>query len=107
MKLMLIIVNKDDEGILSRQLRDNGYYLTKIATAGGFLNQGNVTLLVGVDNDRVDGVLEIVKEYSKKRVVKIPIILPVETMTLQQNYQEITVGGVTVFVLDVCQFRKV
>lgn len=65
MKLMLIIVNKDDEGILSRQLRDNGYYLTKIATAGGFLNQGNVTLLVGVDNDRVDGVLEIVKEYSK------------------------------------------
>lgn len=107
MKLMLIIVNKDDEGILSRQLRDNGYYLTKIATAGGFLNQGNVTLLVGVDNDRVDGVLEIVKEYSKKRVVKIPIIPPVETMTLQQNYQEITVGGVTVFVLDVCQFRKV
>ena len=38
MKLILAIVNKDDEADTISELNKNQFFVTKLATTGGFLN---------------------------------------------------------------------
>lgn len=38
--------------------------VTRLATTGGFLRKGNTTLLVGLDDDRVDEALELVRQVA-------------------------------------------
>ena len=53
MKLLIAIVNKRDIRHLSDALIDNDFRFTEIGSTGGFLRAGNVTLLIGVDDERV------------------------------------------------------
>lgn len=61
MKLLLIIVRDEDADDVTHELITNGYRVTRMASTGGFLRRGNSTLLVGVDEERVNLVLELVK----------------------------------------------
>ena len=45
MKMIMAIVGKDDEMETSAQLVAKGYFVTKIATSGGFLKRKHVTLI--------------------------------------------------------------
>ena len=54
MKLVIAIVNKDDSSAVASTLNKSGHYVTKLASTGGFLSKGNVTLLIGTDEDKVD-----------------------------------------------------
>ena len=105
MKLVLAIVNKDDSGTVSSALTREGFSVTKLATTGGFLMAGNTTFLVGVDDNRVDEVLAIVEKHSKKRSQMIP-----STTYGNAAYAsipvEVTVGGATVFVLNIERYER-
>ncbi len=61
MKLMLIIVRDQDTDAVTQELIQNDYRITRMASTGGFLRRGNSTLVVGADDDRVDGVVELLK----------------------------------------------
>ena len=50
----------------------NKFYVTRLATTGGFLMAGNVTILVGVDEEKVQSVIDIIKEQSHSRKQMIP-----------------------------------
>jgi len=67
MKMVFAIVNKDDSGVVSEALTQEGFFVTKIATKGGFLSAGNTTLITGTDDDKVDQVIQIIEEHSKSR----------------------------------------
>ena len=54
MKLLIAIVNSNDANQLSSALTDAGMSITKLATTGGFLKQGNTTFFMGIDDERVD-----------------------------------------------------
>ena len=41
--------------------------MTRLSTTGGFLRQGNVSLMVGVDETQVEDVLTIIRENTHKR----------------------------------------
>ena len=45
MKLITAIVNKEDSKNVCNQLLKNKFYVTRLATTGGFLMAGNMTLL--------------------------------------------------------------
>lgn len=107
MKLIIAIVNKDDSGAVSSALNKEGYYVTKLASTGGFLSKGNVTLLVGTDKDKVDNVIDIIKSEAKQRIEKIPTMnsLALPEVSLATMI-EVVVGGATIFVIDVNQFSK-
>ena len=64
MKLLIAIVNSNDANQLSSALTEAGMSITKLATTGGFLKQGNTTFFMGIDDERVDEALEIIKKYS-------------------------------------------
>ena len=106
MKMIFAIVNKDDSGAVSSALTRGGFSVTKLATTGGFLMAGNTTFLVGTEDDRVDDVIAIVEKQSKKRTQMVP-----STTYGASEYTaypvEVTVGGATIFVMDVERFEKV
>ena len=105
MKLIFAIVNKDDSNMVASALIRAGFPTTKLATTGGFLKAGNTTFLLGVDDSRVDEVIEVISKYSKKRTQMVS-----SSIYGASEYTafpvEITVGGATVFVLNVEQFIK-
>ena len=105
MKLVLAIVNKDDSGTVSSALTKEGFSVTKLATTGGFLAAGNTTFLVGVDDARVDEVMSVVEKHSKKRTQMMPGA-SYGTSTYSAIPVEVTVGGATVFVLNIERYER-
>lgn len=108
MKLIFAIVNKDDSGSVSSALTRAGFSVTKLATTGGFLRAGNTTLLVGVDDNRFEGCLHIIEKLCKSRrqMATSPITAGGAVGMYTHMPIEVTVGGATVFVLNVEQFAK-
>ena len=107
MKLIIAIVNHDDANAVTQNLSKKGFSSTRLSSAGGFLLAGNATLLIGVEEDRVDAVIDIIREYSHSRKQMIPT-------TSEMNYGyypsmpvEVTVGGATIFVVDIERFERV
>lgn len=106
MKLVLTIVSNDDANKVLKALVKDNFFVTKLSTTGGFLMTGNTTLLIGVSDDKVDRVIEIVGNYSKTRTRLVPNAISSEYGTFTSAPVEVTVGGATIFVVDVEQFIK-
>lgn len=107
MKLIVAIVHKDDAGTVTQRLSRAGFMSTRLSTTGGFLRAGNVTLLIGTEEEKVDGVIAILDECCSKRT---EIVNTATGNYAEQFFStlpvEVTVGGATVFVLDVDRFLK-
>lgn len=71
MKLMLIIISNEDTQDVTKGLLKEKFYVTKLATTGGLLHGGNTTLLLGVADEEVNRVKEIVSVYAKTRKKKV------------------------------------
>ena len=67
MKMIMAIVGKDDEMETSAQLVAKGYFVTKIATSGGFLKRKHVTLMIGTEDEKVDQAISIIQKYAGER----------------------------------------
>ena len=100
MKLIIAVVQDEDSSRLLSVLMQKGFGVTKLATTGGFLKAGNTTFLLGIEDDRVDEAIEVIKKYSKKRTQMVS-----SNIYGGSEYTafpvEVTVGGATVFVLNV------
>ncbi len=101
MKMITAIVNRKDSDSVCNALTKGGFIFTKIATSGGFLKKGNVTLLIGTDIDRVNEAVGIIRDNSARRTETAPSFL---RMNAEQN--NVLVGGATIFVTDVEYFEK-
>ena len=107
MKLVFAIVGNDDSGMVSAALTKEGFSVTKLATTGGFLMAGNTTFIVGTDDDKVDHVIEIVSKQSSRRTQIVPSTTTMDVGMYSSFPVEVTVGGSTIFVLDVERYEKV
>lgn len=106
MKLMLIIINNDDVQNVTRALIKEKYYVTKLSSTGGLLHSGNTTLLVGVEDSKVDMVIEIVSTYAKTRKKKISTGEPADLNYFTFLPGSIKISGATIFVLNVEEYHK-
>ncbi|MEO8511397.1 MAG: cyclic-di-AMP receptor [Chloroflexota bacterium] len=108
MKLVAAIVHNEDAGTLIDALLEKEYRATRLHSSGGFLKQGNATILVGVDDDGVDAVLEIISNSSRSRRQFVNPMPPImEPGEFYMPYPvEVEVGGATVFVLPVERFER-
>lgn len=107
MKLILAIVNHDDSHHVTKNLTQDGFQVTRLATTGGFLMSGNTTIIVGVEDDKVESALSIIREYSHSRKQMIPATSELGLGFYPTMPIEVTVGGATIFVVDVEKFEKV
>ena len=110
MKLIIAIVHDDDAAEVMNALNREQYGVTRMCSSGGFLRAGNTTLLCGVEEERLDGALAIIENCSRghKQTINPAAFNPA---VISQNGMpafpaEITVGGATVFVLEVEKFLK-
>ncbi|MBN2878070.1 MAG: cyclic-di-AMP receptor [Clostridia bacterium] len=108
MKLIIAIVQDEDSGKLMTSLMNEGFSVTKLATTGGFLKAGNTTLLIGVDMDKLEQAMSIIEKTckSRKQISTAPSPVPNSSGGYLPYPVEVVVGGATVFVMDVDQFKK-
>lgn len=109
MKLIVAVVQDKDSIKLIEALMTKGYRATKLASTGGFLKEGNTTLLIGVDTDKVPEVLSIIRKTCKSREQLVTPLTPVGgPVDSYVPYPiEVIVGGATVFVVNVEQYEKI
>jgi uncharacterized protein YaaQ len=108
MKLVTAIVHSEDAANLVDALLEKEFRATRLQSSGGFLKQGNATILVGVEDDQVDTVLELISAncHARRQFVNPmpPIMEPGE---FYMPYPvEVEVGGATVFVVPVERFER-
>jgi uncharacterized protein YaaQ len=107
MKLVVAIIHDEDAHDLILALSEAKFGVTKLASTGGFLRAGNTTILVGVEVGQVDLVLEKIKENCKvRKEITTSSAMMSEASGFMTMPIEVTVGGATVFILDVSQYFK-
>lgn len=109
MKLLLTIIQDPDSNKLQKVLTERGLGVTKLSSTGGFLRQGNSTFLIGVEDDQVLEVRELIASTCRERS---ELMIPGAAMAdLEGVYAaqatEVTQGGAIIFTLNVDDFIKV
>jgi uncharacterized protein YaaQ len=110
MKLIFAIVHNEDGHKVTNALNKNSFGVTKLCSTGGFLRAGNTTLLVGVEDDQVDKVIELIEKESKSRKEVVSASMAPSTTMMgmfMTNPIEVTVGGATIFVVNVERMERV
>ena len=108
MKLLVAVIQDKDSNRLSAALVKEGIRATKLASTGGFLKSGNTTFMIGIEDERIDEVLQLIKANCK---VREQLVTPVSPMGgTSDSYipfpVEVQVGGATVFVLPIERFEQ-
>lgn len=106
MKLILAIVSNDDASKVQKGLVKEKFFATRLATKGNFLREGNATFIIGVNDEKVPEVLDIIEKFSKRRSKIVPNTIVNEFGAFSSLPIEVSVGGATVFILNVDQFIK-
>ena len=107
MKLIFAIVSNDDSNMVSKALTKAQFSVTKLATTGGFLLSGNTTFIIGTQDEKVEEVIKIIEQYSRKRKQVVPSSASYGVGLYTTYPVEVQVGGATIFVTNVEQFEKV
>jgi uncharacterized protein YaaQ len=92
MKMVLAIVSSGDSEKLTEALLQGSFGVTTMSTLGGFLRRTYVTLLIGTEDERVDEVMEIIRENTRPHRGRLPLSAGLGTQQI---------GAATVFVLGV------
>lgn len=108
MKLIIAVVQDKDSNRLITALNKANFQTTKLATTGGFLKEGNTTLMVGCQSEYVDEALEIIKDNCSQREQMVAPISPMggTADSYIPNPVKVEVGGATVFVLPIESFYR-
>ena len=111
MKLITAIVNKEDSRAVCNELLKHKFYVTRLATTGGFLKKGNCTLMIGTEAEKVDEAIQLIKETCGKRQ-RITCNVPAPNIgSISAGYMmmpmTVELGGATIFVTDVERFEKI
>ena len=107
MKLLICVINSDDRYPLLDALIDRGHSATVFGTTGGFLREGNTTLLIVTPDPKVHDVLRIIRTHCSTRT---KLVYPFPAAAGEEAYMsapiEVEVGGAVIFVLDVDRFEQ-
>lgn len=112
MKLIIAIAHEREKHRLTDELVEQGMTYTQIGSTGGFLRQGNVTLLIGVEDADVGRVMDIIKTAcgAAETFVNIPgeaVTGPLAILGAHPPHPIKTgIGGAVAFVLNVDDFRR-
>ncbi len=105
MKLVIAIVQSADSGKLTDALVANAFRCTRLNTVGGFLDEPNVTMLIGTEDEELDHLLSLIQHNCQaRRRYMNAAPMSVETVGMPMVTAapiEVEVGGAAVFVMPV------
>jgi uncharacterized protein YaaQ len=102
MKLIIAVVQRQDENALTKALSSQHIGVTRVSSKGGFLREGNVTLFIVVPDQRVEMVMQTIRKHCYTRTKFVAPLPPVaESGEFYPSTPiEVEVGGATVFVVN-------
>jgi len=68
MKMIIAIIRDDDSETVSQALIKSGFRVTTIASTGGFLRKGSSTLMIGVEEEKVDEAIQVIQINTSSSV---------------------------------------
>ncbi len=108
MKLIMAIVSSDDSREVLDRLTKGGFRATVISTTGGFLREGNTTIFLGIEDDKVPQAVETVRSVCRRRTQWVSPLPTLEGPGLEMAEPiEVSVGGGVLFLMNVEQFVQV
>ena len=96
MKLIQAIVHSDDADAVINALLAQGFRATRMGSTGGFLREGNTTIVSGVEEGQVDETLKLIKQHVKSRLA----------MPRWPQTEEVEISGAIVFVINVERIER-
>ena len=108
MKLIIAIVQDEDTDALTDALIQDGFRFTKVSTTGSFLRTGNTGLLIGVDDEKVQPVMDVLQRTCRRRTqIAVPYSPALEPglLYMPENF-EVEVGGAVLLIHNVERFER-
>ncbi len=103
--MMMAVVQAQDAEIAKETLLKIGTTVERLPSVGGFLGRRNATLLIGMREEQRETVVEALNQSCRQRIEFIAV--PLESAPLPlPTPTPITVGGATVFSLDVEHYEE-
>ena len=108
MKLILAVIQNEDEDALTEAMEMEGMSVTRIGSSGGFLRASNVTLMTAVEDQQVKRVMALLSKHCERRTKKVHPWVP-STKAREQFLGAIPVqiGGAAVFILSLERVEKI
>lgn len=103
--LMVSVVQSQDAEVTENRLADEATSVTRLPSLGAFLGRRNATLLIGMPHELKDKVIDILHENCRQRIEFIAVPLESAPMPMPAP-TPVTVGGATVFLLEVEYFEE-
>ncbi len=108
-RLLLAVIRKDDYDETVYQLNTHGFFVTRLSSSGGFLKKENVTLMLGVNAERLEEAVEILKTFAGRRRSQTYVMPTPGGGNVYAGHGvpvEVDMGGVTLFTLKLDGFQK-
>jgi len=105
-QLVIVNVLGAQSDALVKRLTREGYYATQIDSSGGILDEPTASLFIGLAKERLEYLLEILRESCKVHRRYIPIHVEAPLLEVQPAVIEAEVGGALIYVLNVERFEQ-
>lgn len=108
MKLAVCIVHNRDKGKLTEELIRAGFKFTVIGSTGGFLREGNTTILIGIEEEEKQTLFKLIAAncQTREQLVNVTPMEAGPTGGFLASPVKVPVGGAVVFLIDVEQFER-
>lgn len=70
MKLIIAIIQQDKGKEIRKALLEKDIRMTRISSTGGYFKNKSHTVLIGVEDEEVENVIDILRTHSETRIVK-------------------------------------
>ena len=104
-RLLVAVVQAQDAEITESKIGHQAASTTRLPSIGAFLGRRNATLLIGVSHQLQSKIMDLLRENCRQRIEFIAVPLESAPMPLPAP-TPITVGGATVFSLEVEHFEE-
>ena len=109
-KLVMAVLQGDDYPDVVRDLNEHGFYVTLLNSSGGFLKKRSMTLMIGVEEPKVQSALDILKQCAGRRKQMTYSNLSMSAggpnPSIPMMPVQMDVGGVVVFIMDLDDIQK-
>lgn len=111
-KLILAVLQKEDYKQTLKELNEHKIFVTKLSSSGGFLQKENVTIMIGVEEERWQSTMDILKKNAGRR--KETVYAMPEPSATGNMYANVStpipiqkeVGGVVIFTMQLEELQK-
>ena len=109
-KLILAVIQGDDYADTVDDLNRSGFFATVLSSTGGFLKKRSITLMIGVEEHRVQAVLDILRHCAGRRqqmtYSNMSMSAGGPNPSIPMIPVQMSVGGAVVFIMDLDDIQK-